>query len=198
MKGIERSNGRTYMESLTGVNDMLFPDIDIDWDNITDEEFQKLKVNDKVKVNFALLIPFLLDWGLTENKVEYVVDVMKKKVIGFKLESDMEGNLNSDERRAIIGDLQYITTPYISIKLGVPGSQEVYKEGELNCEDIPIYIVQTFMTSVALDEDANPIQDEEAVAISYNVSTQVAIKEDIEATEEDLDLIKAFGNIAEN
>lgn len=197
MKGIERSNGRTYMESLTGVNDMLFPDIDIDWDNITDEEFQKLKVNDKVKVNFALLIPFLLDWGLTENKVEYAVDVMEKKVIGFKLESDMEGNLNSDERRAIIGDLQYITTPYISIKLGVPGSQEVYKEGELNCKDIPIYIVQTFMTSVALDEDGNPIQDEEAVAISYNVSTQVAIKEDIEATEEDLDLIKAFGNITE-
>lgn len=197
MKGIKKSNGRTYMESITGVNDMLFPDIDIDWDNITDEEFQKLKVNDKVKVNFALLIPFLLDWGLTENKVEYVVDVMKKKVIGFKLESDMEGNLNSDERRAIIGDLQYITTPYISIKLGVPGSQEVYKEGELNCEDIPIYIVQTFMTSVALDEDAIPIQDEEAVAISYNVSTQVAIKEDIVATEEDLDLIKAFGNITE-
>lgn len=197
MKGIKKSNGRTYMESITGVNDMLFPDIDIDWDNITDEKFQKLKVNDKVKVNFALLLPFLLDWGLTENKVEYVVDVMEKKVIGFKLESDMEGNLNSDERRAIIGDLQYITTPYISIKLGVPGSQEVYKEGELNCEDIPIYIVQTFMTSVALDEDANPIQDEEAVAISYNVSTQVAIKEDIEATEEDLDLIKAFGNITE-
>lgn len=197
MKGIERSNGRTYMESLTGVNDMLFPDIDIDWDNITDEEFQKLKVNDKVKVNFALLLPFLLDWGLTENKVEYVVDVMEKKVIGFKLESDMEGNLNSDERRAIIGDLQYITTPYISIKLGVPGFQEVYKEGELNCEDIPIYIVQTFMTSVALDEDGIPIQDEEAVAISYNVSTQVAIKEDIVATEEDLDLIKAFGNITE-
>lgn len=197
MKGIERSNGRTYMESLTGVNDMLFPDIDIDWDNITDEEFQKLKVNDKVKVNFALLIQFLLDWGLTENKVEYVVDVMKKKVIGFKLESDMEGNLNSDERRAIIGDLQYITTPYISIKLGLPESQEVYEEGKLSCEDIPIYIVQTFMTSVALDEDGNPIQDEEAVAISYNVSTQVAIKEDIEATEEDLDLIKAFGNIDE-
>lgn len=198
MKGIKKSNGRTYMESITGVNDMLFPDIDIDWDNITDEEFQKLKVNDKVKVNFALLIPFLLDWGLTENKVEYVVDVMKKKVIGFKLESDMEGNLNSDERRAIIGDLQYITTPYISIKLGLSESQEVYEEGKLSCEDIPIYIVQTFMTSVALDEEGNPIQDEEAVAISYNVSTQVAIKEDIEATEEDLDLIKAFGNIAEN
>lgn len=197
MKGIERSNGRTYMESLTKADDMYFPDIDIDWDNITDEEFQKLKVNDKVKVNFALLIPFLLDWGLTENKVEYVVDVMKKKVIGFKLESDMEGNLNSDERRAIIGDLQYITTPYISIKLGVPGSQEVYEEGKLSCEDIPIYIVQTFITSVALDEDGNPIQDEEAVAISYNVSTQVAIKEDIEATEEDLDLIKAFGNVTE-
>lgn len=197
MKGIKRSNGRTYLESLTKADEMCFPDIDIDWDNITDEEFQKLKANDKVKVNFELLILFLLDWGLTENKVEYVVDVMKKKVIGFKLESDMEGNLNSDERRAIIGDLQYITTPYISIKLGVPGSQEVYKEGELNCEDIPIYIVQTFMTSVALDEDANPIQDEESVAISYNVSTQVAIKEDIEATEEDLDLIKAFGNITE-
>lgn len=197
MKGIKRSNGRTYMESLTKADDMCFPDIDIDWDNITDEEFQKLKANDQVKVNFELLISFLLDWGLTENKVEYVVDVMKKKVIGFKLESDMEGNLNSDKRRLIIGDLQYITTPYISIKLGVPGSQEVYKEGELNCEDIPIYIVQTFMTSVALDEDGNPIQDEEAVAISYNVSTQVAIKEDIVATEEDLDLIKAFGNITE-
>lgn len=197
MKGIKKSNGRTYMESITGVNDMLFPDIDIDWDNITDEEFKKLKVNDKVKVNFTLLLPFLLDWGLTENKVEYIVDVMEKKVIGFKLESDMEGNLNSDERRAIIGDLQYITTPYISIKLGVPGSQEVYEEGELSCEDIPIYIVQTFMTSVGLDEEGNPIQDEEAVVISYNVSTQVAIKEDIEATEEDLDLIKAFGNITE-
>lgn len=197
MKGIEKSNGQSYMDSITKADDMYFPDIDIDWDNITDEEFQKLKVNDKVKVNFALLIPFLLDWGLTENKVEYVVDVMKKKVIGFKLESDMEGNLNSDKRRLIIGDLQYITTPYISIKLGVPGSQEVYKEGELSCGDIPIYIVQTFMTSVALDEDGNPIQDEESVAISYNVSTQVAIKEDIEATEEDLDLIKAFGNIAE-
>lgn len=197
MKGIKRSNGRSYMGSLTKADDMYFPDIDIDWDNITDEEFQKLKVNDKVKVNFALLMPFLLDWGLTENKVEYVIDVMKKKVIGFKLESDMEGNLNSDKRRLIIGDLQYITTPYISIKLGVPGSQEVYKEGELSCEDIPIYIVQTFMTSVALDEDGNPIQDKESVSISYNVSTQVAIKEDIEATEEDLDLIKAFGNIAE-
>lgn len=197
MKGIKRSNGRSYMDSLTKADEMCFPDIDIDWDNITDEEFQKLKVNDKVKVNFELLISFLLDWGLTENKVEYVVDVMKKKVIGFKLESDKEGNLNSDKRRLIIGDLQYITTPYISIKLGKPGFQEVYKEGELSCEDIPIYIVQTFMTSVALDEDGNPIQDEEAVAISYNVSTQVAIKEDIEATEEDLELIKAFGNIIE-
>lgn len=196
MKGIEKSNGRSYMDSITQEN-VLFPDIDIDWDNITDEEFGKLKANDKVKVNFTLLLPFLLDWGLTENKVEYVVDVMEKKVIGFKLISDMEGNLNSDERRAIIGDLQYITTPYISIKLGVPGSQEVYEEGELSCEDIPIYIVQTFMTSVGLDEDGNPIKDEEAVAISYNVSTQVAIKEDIEATEEDLDLIKAFGNITE-
>lgn len=197
MKGIKKPNGKSYMESLTKADDMYFPDIDIDWDNITDEEFQKLKVNDKVKVNFALLLPFLLDWGLTENKVEYVVDVMKKKVIGFKLESDMEGDLNSDERRAIIGDLEYIATPYISIKLGVPESQEVYEEGELFCEDIPIYIVQTFMTSVALDEDDNPIQDEESVSLSYNVSTQVAIKEDIEATEEDLDLIKAFGNITE-
>lgn len=197
MKGIEKPNGKSYMESLTKADDMYFPDIDIDWDNITDEEFQKLKVNDKVKVNFALLLPLLLDWGLTENKVEYVVDVMKKKVIGFKLESDMEGDLNSDERRAIIGDLEYIATPYISIKLGVPESQEVYEEGELFCEDIPIYIVQTFMTSVALDEDDNPIQDEESVSLSYNVSTQVAIKEDIEAMEEDLDLIKAFGNITE-
>lgn len=195
MKGIKRSNGRTCMESLTGANGIMFPDIEIDWDNITDKEFQKLKVNDKVKVNFALLIPFLLDWGLTENKVEYIVDVMKKKVIGFKLESDMEGILNSDERRAIIGDLQYITTPYISIKLGIPGSQEVYKEGELSCEDIPIYIIQTFRTSVVLDEDGNPIQDEDSVAIYYNASTQVAIKEDVEATEEDLDLIKAFGEI---
>lgn len=195
MKGIKRSNGRTYMESITKADDMYFPDIEIDWDNITDKEFQKLKVNDKVKVNFALLIPFLLDWGLTENKVEYIVDVMKKKVIRFKLESDMEGILNSDERRAIIGDLQYITTPYISIKLGIPGSQEVYKEGELSCEDIPIYIVQTFRTSVVLDEDGNPIQDEDSVAIYYNASTQVAIKEDVEATEEDLGLIKAFGEI---
>lgn len=196
MKGIKKSTGRTYMDSITLAN-VLFPEVNIDWDNITDEEFGKLKANDKVKVNFTLLMPFLLDWGLTENKVEYVVDVMKKKVIGFKLISDMEGNLNSDERRAIIGDLQYITTPYISIKLGVTGSQEVYEEGGLSCEDIPIYIVQTFMTSVALDEGGNPIQDEESVSISYNVSTQVAIKEDIEATEEDLDLIKAFGNITE-
>lgn len=195
MKGIGKSTELHSVDNPTKSKDMVFPDID--WGNITDEEFQNLKVNDKVKVNLTLLLPFLLDWGLTENKVEYVVDVMKKKVIGFKLESDMEGNLNPDERRAIIGDLKYIITPYISIRLGVPGSQEVYEEGELTCEDIPIYIVQTFMTSVSLDEDGNPIQDEESISLSYDVSTQVAVKKDIEATEEDLDLIKAFGDIAE-